>query len=98
MWWQHGDPEPGGYQFAHYKVYRLRGRARNYPCQYCGRQAHHWAYDHADPDERQDPRRGGPYSLNPDHYLPLCGSCHKHLDNEWSAMTKNPAENVVVPA
>jgi hypothetical protein len=80
MWWRHGDPEPGGYAFAHYKVHKIRGLAAGYPCAHCGGQARHWAYDHADSGERRDPRRGGPYSLDPDHYLPLCASCHRRFD------------------
>jgi hypothetical protein len=80
MWRQHGDPEPGGYQYAHYKVRRLRGSVRNHPCRHCGDPAREWAYDHADPRERNDPRRGGPYSLDPDHYIPLCVSCHRRFD------------------
>jgi hypothetical protein len=79
-WYAHGEPEPGGYSFAHRKVYRLRGKASAHACAHCGRPARHWAYDHADPGERTDPRRGGPFSLDPAHYLPLCAACHKILD------------------
>jgi len=80
MQWKHGEPEPGGYAFAHNKVYRLRGRATGYPCEHCGRPAKHWAYDHQDPDERFHPA-GRPYSVDPWHYLALCVSCHKILDS-----------------
>ncbi len=87
MWWKHGEPEPGGYQYAHYKIYRLRGAAGKHTCEHCGKQARHWAYDHQDPAERNDPRRGGPYSLDPWHYIPLCSRCHKAFDrkeNHWA--------------
>jgi hypothetical protein len=81
MWRKHGEPEPGGYSFAHRKVYRLRGKASDHACAHCGRPARHWAYDHADPGARVDPRRGGPFSLDPAHYLPLCAACHRILDH-----------------
>lgn len=82
MQWKHGEPEPGGYSFAHRKVYRLRGAASQHTCGHCGtRQARDWAYDHQDPDQRYDPRRGGPFSTDPWHYIPLCTSCHRILDN-----------------
>jgi hypothetical protein len=84
MLWKHGDAEPGGYAYAHHKIYRQRGAARDHACAHCGRPAHHWAYDHGDPAARIDPRRGGPYSLDPAHYLPLCARCHKILDGKGS--------------
>jgi hypothetical protein len=82
MWRKHGDPEPGGYQFAHYKVSRLRGKAKDQTCAHCGEPARHWAYDHEDPAERFDPRRGGPYSVDPGHYVPLCHRCHTAFDRK----------------
>jgi len=89
----HGTPEAPvrdpGYQGAHYKVYRMRGAARDNDCLHCGARARHWAYDHGDPDERRDPRRGGPYSLDPAHYIPLCASCHTIMDQ--AAEKKEPA-------
>lgn len=79
MWWQHGEPEPGSYHFAHKKIYRLRGKAADYPCEHCGGRAREWAYDHQDPAERRLPS-GMPFSVDPWHYLALCTKCHKALD------------------
>lgn len=43
-----------------------------------------WAYDHADLNEKVAPSWRGKsdvyYSLDPSHYLPLCGPCHKSFD------------------
>lgn len=84
---KHGDPALGarppadavGYLGVHHRLRQLRGDAGEHACQHCKDRAYDWAYDHGDPDERQDPRRG-PYSLDPDRYLPLCRSCHKRFD------------------
>jgi hypothetical protein len=66
------------YSGAHMRLRDLRGPASEQPCANCGKQARHWAYDHADPDERQSPE--GPYSTDPTHYLALCVPCHKKAD------------------
>jgi hypothetical protein len=66
-----------GYGAAHDRVRRALGPARNYTCQ-CGDNAAHWAYDHADHNEKDDPM--GPYSTDLAHYQPMCVSCHKTLD------------------
>lgn len=93
MYWRRGDPEPAdleprdGYTLAHRKVYRLRGRAADYSCERCGKQAQDWAYDHQDPDERAHPA-GRPYSLDPDHYLALCVSCHRTMDHAAKVVTR----------
>ena len=86
-WYRTGDPllvlKPApnaGYQGAHYRVYAARGPASAQRCRACGKPAEHWAYDHADPGERRDARRGGPYSLDPARYLPLCAACHLVFD------------------
>jgi len=82
---RHGDPlhvaEPG-YTALHMKIGKDRGAASNYECAHCGGRAAHWAYDHLDPDERigKDHGRMLPYSLDLDHYMPLCLSCHKRFD------------------
>jgi hypothetical protein len=93
-WWEHGDPNhvtvlagplnPGWRgdnirnRSLHQRLGRQQGPASAYPCQHCGGPAAEWAYDHADPAERDDPR--GPYSLDPAHYLPLCRPCHRRFD------------------
>lgn len=68
-----------GYVGAHVRVRKLRGPVQEYDCAHCGSAAAYWAYDHADSDELVD-ERGCPYSPNPEHYIPLCGSCHKRFD------------------
>jgi hypothetical protein len=66
------------YANAHQRLKRRRGRPSAHACQKCGRPAEDWAYDHLDPDERQDPK--GPYSLDPAYYMPLCRVCHRRFD------------------
>lgn len=69
------------YAGAHRRVYRDRGRASLHGCE-CGAPATQWAYDHADPNERAELTPGGwrTYSVNPDHYQPMCTPCHKRAD------------------
>lgn len=69
----------------HGRVRALRGPAKKYPCALCGtREAQHWAYDHMDPNElmgKDKPDRPErPYSIDLDHYLPMCVACHKAYD------------------
>ena len=71
------------YAAAHDRVHRARGKAIAYRCIDCGRQAQHWSYDHADPDERTSTTErtfGIAYSLDASHYEPRCVSCHKTFD------------------
>jgi hypothetical protein len=68
-----------GYRGAHNRVLSARGSASEHQCAHsCGRQAHHWAYDHSDPSPLTSDQ--GPYSTDIDRYIPLCGSCHKTMD------------------
>ena len=73
----HGDGT--SYTQAHIRVHRLHGRAADQTCLHCGNPAAEWAYDHSDPDQRVS-ATGQPYSVDPDHYLPLCRSCHRRFD------------------
>lgn len=69
-----------GYVGQHLRLVQVFGPASDYECaDGCGRRAAEWSYDHADPDERYHPR-GYAYSLDGDHYWPLCVSCHRRLD------------------
>lgn len=68
-----------GYAQAHRRVKALYGNAGRHPCVECAGPAAHWAYDHADPDERRDPDEGY-YSLKIEHYRPMCVRCHKRFD------------------
>lgn len=72
-----GDAATNG--AVHQRLRKSRGHANRYACVDCDKQAQHWSYDHTDPDERIDPRRG-PYSLDPDRYHPRCAKCHKRFD------------------
>jgi hypothetical protein len=86
-WERHGDTavvivkqraEVVAYRQAHKRLCDDRGPASDHSCQHCGMPAQDWAYNHADPDERQSEH--GPYSLDPAHYLPLCRRCHSYYD------------------
>lgn len=86
-WHKWGDPNyveyPRGdgtsYVQCHIRVHKTRGRAAEHQCRHCDRQAAEWAYDHTDPDELTSDK-GQAYSLDPEHYLPLCRSCHRKFD------------------
>jgi hypothetical protein len=67
-----------GYGAAHWRVYAARGSASGRTCSGCGGSAAHWAYDHADQDERASDR--GSFSLDIGHYRPMCVPCHKRFD------------------
>lgn len=79
-----------GYAGAHFRVKALWGFASTHTCRHCLGPAAHWAYDHLDPNERVDPDEG-PYSPNPDHYLPLCVRCHKAFDLGYLARQRRAA-------
>lgn len=68
------------YAAVHQRIVTQRGSASTHDCvRNCGRRALHWAYDHLDLAERRSPD-GRSYSLDPDHYQPLCAYCHQQLD------------------
>ena len=67
------------YKAVHQRVAADRGPASDYSCIDCGGQAAQWSYDRNDAEERQSDQ-GHPYSLDPDHYVPRCISCHKKFD------------------
>lgn len=69
-----------GVTAAHHRIKQLYGKATEHICARCGGDAAEWAYDHLDQDELVDARSGHPYSLKPDHYMPLCKSCHRWFD------------------
>lgn len=68
------------YPGVHARVVRAFGRAHTHTCRHCDRQAHAWAYDHLDPDQRVCDVSGLKYSLDINRYMPLCQSCHMRLD------------------
>ena len=52
----------------HSRIIQLKGKASNYTCVDCDKQARDWSnVDHL-------------YSLNPDDYLSRCRSCHEKYD------------------
>jgi hypothetical protein len=69
------------YLTAHSRVRRAKGNATEHACEHCGSPANAWAYDHKDPDEFLNPEIGSPYSGKIEHYVALCGSCHREDDN-----------------
>jgi hypothetical protein len=74
-----------GYRAAHRRVAKLEGPASAHPCLAgCGGRAYDWAYDCLDPEEKTDPKTGLPYSLDPEHYVPLCRPCHDWFDRRSS--------------
>lgn len=76
-------PHFESYGGVHHWLLLHRGRASEYACTACGKQARDWAYDHEDPDARYD-MYDGVFSPDPDHYLPFCRSCHKWFDKgKW---------------
>lgn len=75
------------YKAVHARLRRTRGPARAHRCAVCGKQAVDWSYSGTDPlevaelpDPSPFPRRPRRYSLNPDHYAPLCLRCHRDRD------------------
>lgn len=75
------------YRGAHRRVDAARGKAVEHGCSHCSNGAYNWAYDHEDPDEVDDGSRT--YSLNPDHYLPLCKRCHQKFDWDYWLTCEN---------
>lgn len=84
-----------GYRGAHHRVARARGRASDHLCS-CGAQARDWAYDGQDPAELSELRARqvspSPYSLDPAHYVPLCGPCHYEVDRPVKTYCKRGHE------
>lgn len=70
------------YSMAHQRVYAARGPATAYLCAECRGTAQEWAYDGDDPRELVG--MNGPYrcaySVDPNHYDPLCKHCHALTD------------------
>jgi len=64
------------YSTRHWRVVQARGKAREYDCVRCGRQAQEWSQIHGKSGE------------SPNHYRPMCCSCHQKYDNHWSAETR----------
>lgn len=67
------------YRTIHSRLTRTRGPASQHPCARCGAPANEWAYRHDDPAEVLD-ENGYAYSLDIEHYAPMCYRCHGTLD------------------
>lgn len=84
---RHGSPDvvidtrrpDATYRAAHARVTHDQGPARNQPCIDCDVPAHHWSYDHADPNELVA-AGGQAYSLETGHYDARCAPCHARFD------------------
>lgn len=76
----------GAYEVAyitiHQRLQKERGKASEHDCVSCYRKAEEWAYDHDDSEFVVTYLRGKatPYSLDLEHYIPLCRRCHKEFD------------------
>jgi hypothetical protein len=68
------------YGVVHYLLRKVNGPASKHWCVDCGKPARHWAYDHRDAFERIDLETRRVFSVNFDHYQPMCGACHQRLD------------------
>ncbi|WP_153175994.1 hypothetical protein [Streptomyces sp. E2N171] len=71
------------YRAIHQRLRRLNGPASHHACDWCGRTADHWAYNHADENEIYAERL---WSLDPEHYRPMCRKCHQRLDSNFRAV------------
>lgn len=74
------------YDTLHERLRRFRGPATEHACVSCGDHAHHWAYQHTDPNpliSRKGLSRGCEYSEDLSCYEAMCRRCHKRLDREW---------------
>lgn len=72
--------DAASYHLVHSRLRNTRGRARNEVCVECSQPAAHWAYDHSDPNEKTCRNTGAPYSVDINHYDPMCARCHKRAD------------------
>lgn len=66
------------YKHAHVRVRIAKGKAAAHECR-CGQQGKFWAYQHTDPQALHDDK-GRPYSMDPEHYAPMCARCHRQFD------------------
>jgi hypothetical protein len=88
------------YSAVHQRLWKQRGKAALHPCAICGGPATEWAYDHKDPNEVIGPEYHGlivTYSLDLDHYRPLCRSCHRKEDETYSQRTHCPKNHEYTP-
>lgn len=70
--------EVPSYAAFHRRLRKQKGSPSEYQCRECGKEAAQWAYNNTCDDEIQD--KQGRYCTHPDHYVPMCVSCHKKFD------------------
>lgn len=70
------------YNAIHQRLRKAHGPAKAHACITCGKTAQHWAYDHEDPNEKRD-EKGRPFSVDPNHYRPMCKTCHRRFDVQF---------------
>jgi len=72
-----------GWAAIHKRLMRKRGKAAEFECVDCGRQAIEWSYNNRDPHEVVAEDHGWvlAWSLDIDNYDPRCRSCHRLFDN-----------------
>lgn len=68
------------YGVVHYLLRQHCGSAKDHSCATCLGPAKQWAYDHRDVFERVDVETEQVFSVNFNHYRPLCQRCHQRLD------------------
>lgn len=74
------DIKPGA---AHNRCRMLWGKADQYPCIECRKQAKDWAYDGTDPTQLYAQGSDGTWtwlSRFPEFYMPMCRKCHRVRD------------------
>ncbi len=72
-----------GWAAIHKRLMRSRGRASEFFCVDCGKQAAEWSYNNRDPHEIVAMDHGWvlAWSLDMTNYDPRCRSCHRLFDN-----------------
>ncbi len=93
------QPKRVGYRAMHYRVAAERGPAWTETCADCGEGADEWSYDHLDPDELEAEdaaNLGAPYSLEVEHYVPRCGSCHARFDKRMARERQGIVDDAAV--
>lgn len=79
--------ETPSYYAVHLRLRSFLGKASDFPCVDCGRDAAHWSYDLTDPSPLVD--EAGTYSPHISRYWPRCVQCHKYFDIQGSHLDKD---------
>lgn len=79
----------------HRAIESVRGLARHHACEWCGRDAAHWAYDWTDPNEFAED--GRVWSEDTRHYVAMCSSDHKRFDMTFRRVGRQGLATAVAP-